>query len=440
MNSEYFSLRSLGWNALFVLLANFVSSAAVLVQFLMITDLYLKPAAGVFALQVAFLTPLFLAASFQQRRILATSDGERSYGVYAHAYGFAIAHAAALGLVLAIYLLTGQSSLLSLALPISFLRILENGTEACYGFFQQRDRYSLLAVSRLIHAMLLIGSMGLFGYGLHWQLCYVLAASVVVRLATSILLDFRWAWRLQSAWRLLECTRPESHRQPEGHAGLIKFGLQLGASGCLASLIGNTPQYVLAWMGLVELIPAHVILSRAAVLGANLTRAVNEAFARPLTVGMIQRNRLQLFRLARLALGIDLAIGLSIMIACQLAYSQVDELLGVSSSGATRLDLTIVFTSMIINNLTGLSFVFLSVARSSRIMLALQTLSLTLVVGISFGLISTWGLTGSLAAIGLGKLPSLIIVGIWIIKTFNSLEAQTDRDRHQVATRSAAAA
>ncbi len=433
MTSGSLPIRSLGINALLILIANVIASAALLVQFLIITHLFQAEEAGRYALQVAFLAPFFLAASFQQRRILATSAPDRGYGAAAHLRYFALSHAATAAVALVVFGIQGDLSILAVAVPIMALRTLENASDACYGFFQQQDRYRYLSISRWMHAAVMIGVTAFCGYQLQWSLWQILAATAVARLALSLCYEFQLAWKLTRAASAPTAEGTSIASEEPVEKNLIRLGLPLGVSGLMASLVGNTPQYVLAGLGRVELIPAFVILSRLALIGANVTRAVNEAFARPLTQAVAAANRVSSSKLLRFALAVDVAIGVTILTICQLAYGPLDPVLQMSANGATRFDLTCVFLSMIVNNVTGLATVVMSIFRNSRQILWLQGSSLVLVVAVSLCLIPAWGLTGALMSIAIGKLPSLFMSGWIISKQVRGLQPAAEETEQRIA-------
>ncbi|MCA8987872.1 MAG: hypothetical protein KDA78_09545 [Planctomycetaceae bacterium] len=418
MSTDGISVRTLSANAFFILLANTISSCALLAQFLMFTNLFSRVEAGTYALQIAFMAPFFLAASLQQRRILATSSPEKGYGTAAHLKTFLGAHFITVLLLFGLYTATAETSLLLVIAPMMVLRILENGADACYGFFQQQNRYAYLSISRWLHASVLIATTAYCGYVLQYSLWQILVACAATRALVACGYEFRLAWQLLRQEKLVLPEEPAAVKPgmeiTSVEKNLLRLGIPLGLSGLMASIVGNTPQYVLDGIDRVELIPAFVILSRLALIGANLTRAVNESFARPMTQAFVNKKTVPLKKLLLMAFGVDLAIGLMILLTCQLAYFPVDQALQLSANGASRLDLTCVFVSMIVNNITGLSVVVMSVFRDSRRIFWLQMLSMVLVIGTCLLLIPRWGLSGSLISIALGKLPALFLGGFYI--------------------------
>jgi O-antigen/teichoic acid export membrane protein len=375
---------------------------------------------GRFALATAIIAPVMMVTNMQLRGVQAT-DAKYEYLLADYISVRVICSTAALLIILAILGIGSfEDAAVTVTITLALAKFVESLSDVFFGFFQQHEKMSVMAISMTIKGLLSVAVLGAL-FHFFGSLPLALAGLFCAWLLVLVFYDWRNAARMPMSQK-------DPQRQPPLMATalhsltqrqtviwkIIKLAFPLGVVMGIISLNTNIPLYAIERLLGPHDLGIFAALAYTTIAINMFIQALGQAVSPRLARDFAEGNLIEFKRILRKMALINFGIGLAGVLIILLGGKLILTLIYTVEYGEYANLFLILMSSATLLGIASAFGYAMTAARQFKLQVPLFTAVLASTILGSFLLIPRWGLYGAALALVASALIQ-IIGSAWIV-------------------------
>jgi O-antigen/teichoic acid export membrane protein len=365
---------------------------------------------GEFTLAVAVCAPIMIAAGLGLRTVQANDVArERPFAVYLGLRMVTtLVAVAAIGLVAVI----GYRASAAVILAYAAAKVAEALSEIIWAQLQQQERMAPIARSMITKGLTAVVAITIALVATR-NLAIATAAIAVAWFATFVGYD------LVVARTFGQPLRPRFDREPL--VSLARTALPLGIVMMLGSYAANMPRYVLDHFHGARELGVFSAIANLMLIGTTLMTALGQAATPRFARAYLDRDRGELWRLARILLGVALVLGGGAVAVAACVGRPILGLLYTADYAGHADVLIVIMLAGLATNVASVFGVIVTATGEYRRQIALQLINVTVVLAFAWELVPDYGALGGAWALVASSVTTALVFGALAVARVRAL-------------------